>query len=156
MARICRMDRMRKRSRGPVPRKAPRQPLHIKVLLDLFSACLLMSIDIQVLADLDPILQILCILAILLQTKKARREKTTPRAQSIQARFQTAPTASRGTSPRATVISPASLHRTSSTNDSQQKQDREADASLMSHAYHQTQLPQSDSSIQHPASQTHP
>ena len=62
-------------ARGTGPRKAP-QPLHIKVLSDLFSAFLLMSIDIQVLSDLAFILQILHILAILLQTtKKARREK---------------------------------------------------------------------------------
>ena len=80
-------------ARGPVPRKAPKKnaPPAPAVRgpvprthrssrctlspLDLFSAFLLMSIDIQVLADLEPILQILCILDILLQTKKARGEK---------------------------------------------------------------------------------
>ena len=60
--------------RGPVPRKAP-QPLHIKGLSDLFSVCLLMAIDIQGISDLAFILCILTLLAILLQTKKARREK---------------------------------------------------------------------------------
>ena len=51
-----------------------------------------MSIDIQVLSDLAFILQILSILAILLQTTKKARGRDNPRAQSMQARFQTAPT----------------------------------------------------------------
>ena len=71
-------------ARGPVPRKAPQQPLHIKGLSDLFSAFLLMSIDIQVLSDLAFILQILHILAILLQTTKKRAGRNNPRAQSMQ------------------------------------------------------------------------
>ena len=70
--------------RGPVPRKAPQPPLHIKVLADLSLLFLLMSIDIQVLSDLEAILQILQILqilAILLQTtKKARGRRQPPRA----------------------------------------------------------------------------
>ena len=61
--------------RGPVPRKAPQPPLHIKVLSDLSLLFLLMSIDIQVLSDLA---FILFILAILLQTKKSARERQTP------------------------------------------------------------------------------
>ena len=65
--------------RGPVPRMHP-QPLHIKVLTDLFSVYLLMSIDIQVLSDLAFILFILHILAILLQTKKSAQEDNPPRA----------------------------------------------------------------------------
>ena len=63
----------------------------IKVLSDLFSLFLLMSIDIQVLSDLAfiltilhilPILQILTILTILLQTtkKSAQGEDNPPRA----------------------------------------------------------------------------
>ena len=59
--------------RGPVPRKAPQPPLHIKVLSDLVILFLMMSIDIQVLADLAFILQILAILAILLQTRRRNR-----------------------------------------------------------------------------------
>ena len=86
------MDRMRKRSQetgprttkktrlGPrsaraCPSHASQKPLHIKVLSDLSLLFLLMSIDIQVLSDLAFILCILHILAILIQTKKARREK---------------------------------------------------------------------------------
>ena len=58
--------------------------LHIKVLADLFSVCLLMSIDIQVREDLAFILAILRILAILLQTKKkARREAIKNPARTI-------------------------------------------------------------------------
>ena len=57
-------------ARGPVPRKAPQPPLHIKVLTDLSLLFLPISIDIKVLADLEPILPILPILEILLQTTK--------------------------------------------------------------------------------------
>ena len=93
-----RMARMRARSRGTDPRTtkkthprprsaracpshAPQQPLHIKVLSDLRPVLFLISIDIKVFQTFSPhslaapILQILFILAILLQTKKARREK---------------------------------------------------------------------------------
>ena len=62
---------------------------------------------------------------------------------------------SRGTGPRATFISFSSPHRTSSASDSPQKQDPATAASLMSPAYHQTPLPQSDSNTQYPASQTY-
>ena len=105
------MARMRNRSRGTGPRAtvgrealrpyrsaracpshAPQQPLHIKVLTDLSLLFPLMSIDIQVREDLQFILQILFILAILLQTTKKARGETTPRAQSMQARLKTAPT----------------------------------------------------------------
>ena len=71
--------------RGPVPRKAPQPPLHIKVLTDLRFLFLLMSIDIQVFqtfgqsSQAAPILQILLILAILIQTTE-RWRGTGPRA----------------------------------------------------------------------------
>ena len=79
------------------------------------------------------------------QKKRAGRRQT-PRAQSMQARLKTAPTVSLPT-PLA-----ASRHRTSSTHDWPQRRDRAADASPTSPDYHQRRLPQSDSSIQHPAS----
>ena len=59
--------------RGPVPRTRRSSSGHIKVLSDLFSGCLLMSIDIQGLSDLAFILAILQILPILLQTNKKKR-----------------------------------------------------------------------------------
>ena len=66
---------------------------------------------------------------------------------------------SRGTGPRATVAKTAILavspRQTSSASDWPQKQDPATTASLMSPAYHQTQLPQSDSNTQHPASPTY-
>ena len=64
------------RSARGCPSHASQKPLHlIKVLADLSILFPAASIDIQVLADLAFILQILAILAILLQTtKKARRE----------------------------------------------------------------------------------
>ena len=67
---------------------------------------------------------------------------------------------SRGTGPRATVLSTAILavspHQTSSASDWPEKQDPATTASLTSPAYHQTQLPRSDSNTQSPASQTYP
>ena len=78
---VARAARLLNRSARDRPSHTSQKPLRIKVLADLFSVFLLrVSIDIQVLADLAFILQIPHILAILLQTKKARREKTTPRA----------------------------------------------------------------------------
>ena len=56
--------------------------------------------------------------------------------------------------PRAPFISFSSPHRTSSASDLTQKPDPATAASLTSPVSHQTQLPQSDSNTQHPASQT--
>ena len=78
--------------------------------------------------------------------KKARG--TGPRATVIER--------SRGTGPRATFISFSSPHQTSSASDLPRKQDQATTASLMSPAYHQTRLPQSDSNTQPQASQTYP
>ena len=61
----------------------------------------------------------------------------------------------RGTGPRAPLISPASPRQTSSTHDAQATQAPATDASLTSQAYHQTRLPRFDSNAQHPASQTY-
>ena len=83
-------------ARGPVPRKAPQPPLHIKVLSDLWPVLFLISIDIKVFqtfsprAQAAPILHILTILTILLQTVE-RWRGTGPRPTAATQHSATGP-----------------------------------------------------------------